>query len=154
MIGELIDTMANIEYGILIAIVLDAAMLFLLAASCAKKELNTLSYIIAVVLLVPLSFQMSWMISACEISRATSTLNSIVGAVSPTLSKYVQSATSHEIGWFIFRRVLWSVVFMAVGGVGIYITMDNKKRGGHRPPSGFRTERRYSSNTSSHHRRR
>ena len=128
MIGDLIDTMANIEYGILIAVGLDALILFLLAASCAKKKLTALSYIIALVLLVPLSFQMSRMLSAFEVSRAASTINNIVGVVSPQLSKYVTSATSHDIGWFIFRRVLWSVVFMAVGTILIWITMSPKRK--------------------------
>lgn len=148
VIGEFIDTMANIEYGILIAILIDAILLFGLASINSKNKLNILSYIIAVALLIPLTFQMSRLIGACYISDTASAINDIVGAVSPTLSKYVSSATSHDIGWFIFRRILWSVVFIGVAGFGIYMTMDKKHSRGHGIPSGIQTGRRYNSNTS------
>lgn len=127
--GEFIDTMANIEYGLLIAIVLDALLLVVIASVNNRKQLSVLSYIIAVALLVPLTFQMSRLIGACDISSASSTINNLVGIVSPTLSKYVASATSEEIGWFIFRRVMWSVLFIVVAGLGICKTMkSNRKR--------------------------
>lgn len=124
--GEFIDTMANIEYGLLIAIVLDALLLVVIASVNNRKQLSVLSYIIAVALLVPLTFQMSRLIGACDISSASSTINNLVGIVSPTLSKYVASATRDEIGWFIFRRVMWSVLFMLAAGIGICVTMEPK----------------------------
>lgn len=148
IIGEFIDTMANIEYGILIAIVIAAILLFSIASVNSKNKLNVLSYIIAAALLVPLTFQMSRLIGACQISDTASAINGIVGVVSPTLSKYVSSATSHDIGWFIFRRILWSVVFIGIAGFGIYITMDKKRSRSHGVPSGIQTGRRYNSNTS------
>ena len=148
VIGEFIDTMANIEYGILIAIVLDAILLFVIASVNTRNKLNVLSYIIAMALLVPLTFQMSRLIGACQISDTASAINEIVGAVSPTLSKYVSSATSHDIGWFVFRRILWSVVFIGIAGFCIYMTMDKKHSRNHGVPSGIQTGRRYSSNTS------
>lgn len=131
VIGEFIDTMANIEYGILIAIVIVAILLFVIVSINSRNKLNVLSYIIAAVLLIPLSFQMSRLVGACHISDTASAINDIVGAVSPTLSKYVSSATSHDIGWFIFRRILWSVVFIVAAGVGLFITMTPRRRKTH-----------------------
>lgn len=147
MIGEIINPMAYIEYGILAAIVLAGILLFALAALNNRKQLNAVSYIIALVLLAPLTFQMSRLIGACDISSAASTVNGFVSMVSPTLSKYISSVTTEQIGWYIFRRVLWSVLFMAIGGFCIYMTMDNKSRK-HGTPAGFQTGRRYTSATS------
>ena len=128
MIGDLIDTMANIEYGILIAIIIVALLLVVVAFINSSKKLSVLSYLIAAILLIPLTFQTSRLIGACYISDTASAVNDIVGVVSPTLSKYVSSVTSHDIGWFIFRRVMWSVMFIAVGGFGIFVTMARRKR--------------------------
>lgn len=148
VIGEFIDTMANIEYGILIAIVIVAILLFVIASINSKNKLNILSYIIAAALLMPLTFQMSRLIGVCHISDTASAINDIVGAVSPTLSKYVSSATCHDIGWFIFRRILWSVVFIGIAGFCIYMTMDKNRSKSHGIPNGIQTGRRYNSNTS------
>lgn len=126
--GILIDTMAYIEYGLLIAIVIDVALLFGIASANSKNKFSVLSYIIALALLVPLTFQMSRLIGACQVSDATTAINDIVGTVSPTLRKYVASVTDQNIGWFIFRRVLWSVLFVAAGGFGIYVTMTSTAR--------------------------
>ena len=128
MIGKIINPMAYIEYGILAAIVLAGILLFALAALNNRKQLNAVSYIITLVLLAPLTFQMSRLIGACDISSAASTVNGFVSMVSPTLSKYISSVTTDQIGWYIFRRVLWSVLFMAIGGVGIWVTMSPKRK--------------------------
>lgn len=141
----LIDTTANMEYGLLIAIVLDALLLFAIASSNSRKQLSVMSFIIAVVLLVPLSFQMSRLIGAHSISGTASTISVMVDTVSPTLGKYVESYSSHEIGWFIFRRVMWSVFFMAIAGFCIYVTMDVKR-------GRSQTGRRYNSTVSSRRR--
>ena len=148
LLGNAIDTMENIEYGILIAIVIDAILLVSIAASDSKKKLNALSYIIAIVLLVPLAYQMSRLIGACHVSETASAINGLVGAVSPTLSKYVSSATSESVGWFIFRRIMWSVLFSGVAGFCIYVTMDKKRTRSHGSPAGIQTGRRYTSTTS------
>ncbi len=126
--GILIDTLANLEYGLLIAIVIDVTLLFGIASANSKSKFSVLSYIIALVLLVPLTFQMSRLIGACQVSDATTAINDIVGTVSPTLEKYIASATDQDMGWFIFRRVLWSVLFVAAGGSAIFFTMTKKKR--------------------------
>ena len=147
MVYKLINPMDYIEYGILLAIVLAGVLLFALAALNSRKQLNAVSYIIALVLVIPLTFQMSRLVAACDISSTTSTINEVVNAVSPTLKKYVSSVTTDKIGWYIFRRVFWSVLFMAIGGFCIYITMDNKSRK-HGAPAGFQTGRRYTSTTS------
>lgn len=147
-IGDMIDTMENIEYGILIAIVIDVLLLLIIASINTKNKLSVLSYIIAGVLLVPLTFQMSRLIGACNISSTTSAINDIVGIVSPTLGKYVSSATKSDIGWFIFRRVMWSVLFIGIAGFCIYATMDMKRTRNHDIPIGVQTGRRYISNTS------
>lgn len=147
MISEIIKPAAYAEYGILAAIVLAAVLLVVLAAANSRKQLNVLSYLIALVLLVPLTYQMNRLIAACDLSSATSTVNNFVNAISPTLRKYVSSVTTREIGWYIFRRVLWSVLFMTISGFCIYMTMDNKSRK-HGAPAGFQTGRRYTSTTS------
>lgn len=143
----MIDTMAYIEYGILIAAVIVALLLFAIASLNSSKKLNVLSYIIAAVLLALLTFQMSRLVGACEVSSASNMVSDVVGMVSPTLSKYVSSYTSKEIGWFIFRRVLWSVIFSTIAGVGIYLTMDKNKSRSRGVPHGAQMGRRYTSPT-------
>ena len=128
MIGELINPMAYIEYGVLLAIVLAGVLLFALAALNSRKQLNAVSYIIAMVLLIPLTYQMTRLIAACDISSTASAVRNLVGAISPTLKSYVSSVTTDKIGWYIFRRVFWSVLFMAIGGIGIWITMSPKRK--------------------------
>ena len=132
--GDYIDTMANLEFGILIAIVVVALLMLSIAAICSNKKFNVISYIIAVLLLVPLSYQMSRLIGACQVSNDASVIEDIVGYVSPVLSRFIEADT-HEIGWFIFRRVLWSVLFITAAGVGICCTMDVKKRRTYRSDS-------------------
>lgn len=128
MIGEIIRPMAYVEYGILAAIVLAGILLFALAALNSRKQLNPVSYIIALILLVPLTYQMSRLIAACDISSAASTINDFIGSISPTLKKYTSAMTTDEIGWYIFRRAFWSVLFMAIGGFGIWITMSPRRK--------------------------
>lgn len=122
-IGDFINTMENIEYGILMAIILVAILLFSVTALNSKKALSICSYIIAVALVIPLAFQSSRLIAAFQISDTASTINGIVSAVSPTLGKYLSSATNSNIGWFIFRRILWMLVFLIFATVGIAATM-------------------------------
>lgn len=131
MFGEIIDTMANIEYGLLIAICIEVLMLFVVASIKTNSKLNVLSYIIAGILLVPLTYQMSRLVGVCNISNTASTINEIVGVVSPTLSKYVSSVAENNIGWFIFRRIMWSVLFIIIASLSIVSTMTmatHKKR--------------------------
>lgn len=140
---NMIDTMAYIEYGILIAGAIVALLLFALASLNSGKKLNVLSYIIAAVLLALLTFQMSRLVGACDASSASKMVSDVVGLVSPELSEYVSSYTSEELGWFIFRRVLWSVVFTAIAGTCIALTME-KQRSRHRGMThGAGTGRRY-----------
>ena len=145
LLENAIDTVANIEYGILIAIIIDALLLFIIASSDSKKKLNALSYIIALILLIPLTYQMSRLIGAYNVSEATSAINNIIGAVSPTLTKYVTSATEESIGLFIFRRVMWSLMFIGIAGFCIYATMDRKRTRARGNKIGTQTGRRYTS---------
>ena len=147
MIGKLINVMANIEYGILIAVVLDIILLVAIAVLNDKCRLNALSYIIAAIIVVPIALLMSQLIGACTFSNATAAIKNIVGAVSPTLSQYVPSASRHNMGWFIFFRIFWSLLCLVIGGCIIYITMD-KKKGRRIPSTGIQTGRRYTSNIS------
>lgn len=154
MIGKLINTTANIEYGLLIAIVLVALLLLGLCAINDRKQLNVLSFIIGAVLVALLTFQMSRMLGACTISSAISDATDLVGMFSPTVARYVARLDSGTVGWFIFRRVLWSVIWLAVGGTAIYITMDNKRRRSGFMPPGARTGSHGRQYTSSPRRRR
>lgn len=124
MIGDYIDTMANIEYGLMIAIFIVAILLLVIGSFNTKSKFSIISYVIAFVLLFPLTFQISRLIGALEISRSPDLLSDIVGIVSPTLSKYITSVTSHDIGWFIFRRVMWSIIFIILATIGIINTME------------------------------
>ena len=145
MLGEFVDVMANIEYGLFIAIGLDAVVLLVIAVINSNKKLNVISYTIAAVLLVLLTFQMSSMIGACKVSNTTSSINEIIGIVSPTLNKYVSSATRHELGWFIFRRIMWSLLFVVVASWGILATMDKKNTSARRVSDRRPKGRRYDS---------
>lgn len=148
MLGEFIDIMANIEFGLLIAICIDALLLFTIAAT-SNSKLNIMSYIIGIVLLALLTFQMSGLIGACKMSNTASGLNEIIGVVSPTLNKYVSSATNHEIGWFVFRRIVWSLLFIVAASLGIIATMDKKHNTTRRSAHERRpTSRRYDSTIS------
>lgn len=128
MINDIITPMIYIEYGILIAIVLVGVLLFLFAVLNSRKHLNAVSYIIALLLLIPLTFQMTRLIAVYDLSNAVSTINHFIGVASPSLRKYVSSVTSHEIGWYVFRRILWSVLFIAIGSIGIWVTMTPKRK--------------------------
>ncbi len=152
MFGEIIDTMANIEYGLLIAICIDVLMLFVVASIKTNSKLNVLSYIIAGILLVPLTYQMSRLVGVCNISNTASTINEIVGVVSPTLSKYVSSVAENNIGWFIFRRIMWSILLIGIAGFCIYVTMDKKRTRSHGLSNIPQTDRRYCSKTPRRHR--
>lgn len=143
MIGDLVSTVDNFEYGILIAIVIVALLLFSITFFNKKKKLNVLSFIIAAGLIALLTIQFSRLIGACALSNTTSTINNVIGVVSPTLGKYVTSGTSNEISWFIFRRIMWSVIFLIIGGGCIYITMDTQKSRNRSVPTGIQTSRRY-----------
>ncbi len=129
--GTFINTTEYIEYGILIAVVLSAAELVCIASMNAGKKLNPLAYIIAVALCALLTFQMSRLIGACYVNSAVNDVQSVVGMFSQTAANmlgHVVKYSTKEIGWFIFRRCLWSVLFMAVAGFVIYITMLPKSR--------------------------
>ena len=126
-----INTTDYLEYGILIAIALSAAELVCIAAMNGSKKLNPLSYIIAVALCAVLSFQMSRLISACCVSCAVNDAQTVVSLVSPTAANIVcevTKASTKGIGWFIFRRCLWSVLFMGVAGFVMNITMLPKSK--------------------------
>lgn len=147
MAYELIDTMSNIEYGLLIAILLVGLLLFLIASLNSQKNLNVLSYIIGSVLVALLTFQMSRLIGGYEIYRDMARLKNVVNSVSPTFGHVISSLTNEDVGWFIFRRVIWSLIFIIAGCLGIIFTMDNKKTRTHRAPVGVQTGRRYTSST-------
>ena len=121
--------MVNIGYGLLIAIVIVAILLCVLGTMKDRKQLGIISYLIAVLLVGLLTFQMSRLIGVCSLLNKTSELSNLVDTFSPVYGRYVLSATSHDIGWFIFRRIMWSVLFLGIGGFCIYTTMDpNSKR--------------------------
>lgn len=152
MLGKFVDVMANIEYGLLIAIGLETVILLTIAVINSEKKLNIISYIIAAILLILLTFQMSSLIGACKVSNTASGLNEIIGAVSPTLNKYVSSATQHEVGWFIFRRIMWSLLFAFIASWGIIVTMDKKKTSVRRVSERRPKSRRYDSGASRRYR--
>lgn len=119
--------MAYIEYGVLIAIVITALLLILVASANSNKKLNPLSYIIAIVLATLLTFQMSRLVCACCLDDAVSDVKNIVGMFSQTAANII-GYTTKDVGWFVFRRVMWSVLFCAIAGVGIYFTMETVAR--------------------------
>ena len=126
MLSTLINTTEYIEYGVLIAIILTVAELVCIATANANKKLNPLAYIIAVALCALLTFQMSRLIGACYVNSAVSDVQNVVGMFSQTAANMIGTVTrvsTKDIGWFIFRRCLWSVLFMAVAGFVMYITM-------------------------------
>lgn len=132
MIEELIDAMANIEGGILIAVVLDIILLVAIATLNDKCRLNALSYLIAVIIAVPMALLMSRLIGACTLSNATSgAVKEIIDTVSPALGQYVLSASRHKVGRFIFFRIFWSLLCLIIGGIGIWTTMSKKRKNNH-----------------------
>ncbi len=151
--GTLINTTEYIEYGILIAIVLSAAELVCIASMNTGKKLNPLAYIVALALCAILTFQMSRLIGACYVNSAVNDVQSIVGVFSQSAANmlgHVVKYSTKEIGWFIFRRCLWSVLFMAVAGVLMYITMEKPVKRSRDIPRRAQVGR----HTSSSHRRR
>ncbi len=125
---ELIKTSASIEYGILIAFAVAIVLLLTMSVLNSRKQLNALSYMIAALLMVPLTFQMSWLVGAYNVSHAASEITDLIGMFSPELQEYASSLTQQDVGWFVFRRIVWSVLFTAIAGVLIYITMDRKRQ--------------------------
>lgn len=124
MIEEIIDTMANIEYGILLAVIIVAILMFMLNAMNGNKSFSALSYIIGIVIVCLLSFQLSRLIGAMDIANAERSIARYVNMVSPTLENSILSAEKKEISWFIFRRIIWSVLFLGIGSYAIYATME------------------------------
>lgn len=154
--GTIINTTEYIEYGILIAVVLSALELVAVASLNGNKKLNPLAYIIAVALCALLTFQMSRLIGACYVNSAVNDVQSVVGMFSQTAANmlgHVVKYSAKEIGWFIFRRCLWSVLFMAVAGFLMYITMEKPVKRSRDIPRGAQTGRRYTSSLSSRRRR-
>lgn len=145
--GDYINTMAYIEYGVLIAIVITALLLILVASANSNKKLNPLSYIIAIVLATLLTFQMSRLVCACCLDDAVSDVKNIVGMFSQTAANII-GYTTKDVGWFVFRRVMWSVLFCAIAGVGIYFTMETVARNPRRRgrSSRRRSDRSYDDN--------
>ena len=127
MLTPFIDTMAYLEYGILVAVVITVIVLVIIRSMNDRKAFNALSYIIAAVLTAILSFQMSRLIGAYMLNDGATTIGKFVGMFDQTASQLIHYSTK-DVGWFIFRRILWSVIFIAVCGFGIYITMDKKKK--------------------------
>lgn len=123
MIGDFINTIDNLGYGALIAFVLDASLIVCIGLACGKKHFTIWSYFVAGLLLVPLTFQMSRLVGACNISLASSVINDIITSTAPVLNKYVCSATREDIGWFIIRRILWTTLFIAAAACLIAATM-------------------------------
>lgn len=144
IIGELINT-TNVEYGLLIAIVIDAIFLIIIASSNRMKKLNILSFIIAALLLIPLTFQMSHLIGAIKMSNTESFIDNVVYPISPSLKDYFSYGKGRLTGWFFFRRILWSVLFIITAGFCIYATMDKRRRRNHSTPGGIQTGRKYTS---------
>ena len=131
MLDTLINTTEYIEYGILIAIVLSVAELVFIALANSNKKLNPLAYVVAVALCALLSFQMSRLVGVFYVNSAMDDVQNVVGMFSPTAADVIDTVTqvsAKDIGWFIFRRCMWSVLFMAVAGVVMYITMLPKPR--------------------------
>ena len=145
--GDYINTMAYIEYGVLIAIVITALLLILVASANSNKKLNPLSYIIAIVLATLLTFQMSRLVCACCLDDAVSDVKNIVGMFSQTAANII-GYTTKDVGWFVFSRVMWSVLFCAIAGVGIYFTMETVARNPRRRgrSSRRRSDRSYDDN--------
>ena len=146
--GTLINTTAYIEYGILIAVVLSAAELVCIASLNGDKKLNPLAYIVALALCALLTFQMSRLVGACYVNSAVDDVRSVVGIFSQTAADmlgHVTKFSTREIAWFIFRRCLWSLLFMAVAGFVIYVTMEKPVRRSGERPRGAQVGRRTSS---------
>ncbi len=149
--GTLINTTEYIEYGILIAVVLSALELVAVASMNGSKKLNPLAYVIAVALCALLTFQMSRLVGACYVNSAVNDVQSVVGMFSKTAANMIGTVTkvsTKQIGWFIFRRCLWSVLFMGVAGFLMYITMEKPTKRSRDIPRGAQTGRRYTSSSS------
>lgn len=143
--GILIRTTEYIEYGILIAVVLSAAELVCIALANGGKKLNPLAYVVALALCALLTFQMSRLVGAFYVNSAVGDVQSVVGMFSQTAADMIGHATkftTKEIGWFVFRRCLWSALFMAVAGFLIFITMEKPMRHSNERPRGARVGRR------------
>lgn len=126
MMEDFFDRAANSEYGFILSVVVVAALMFGVYSLNGRKKFTAISYIIAVVLVALLSYQLSRLVGAFDYYGASSDIDDVIGAVSPSLRKYV--SVSHNIGWYIFRRIFWSVVFLAIGGFGILFTMETEAR--------------------------
>jgi Na+/melibiose symporter-like transporter len=150
MLDTLINTTEYIEYGILIAIVLSVAELVFIALTNGNKKLNPLAYVVAVALCALLSFQMSRLVGAFYVNSVMDDVQNVVGMFSPTAADVIDAVaqvSTKDIGWFIFRRCMWSVLFMAVAGVVMYVTMEKPVRKSRETPRAAQIGRRYTSST-------
>ena len=147
MIGDFLNTIDNLGYGFMLAIFIDLALMICIGIVYHRKQFSVWSYVIAALLLIPLSFHMSLLIGACFISPTTAVINDIITNTAPILSKYVCSATREDIGWFIFRRIAWSTLFITGAACLIVYTMksDTRRRLGYASARGERISSRRSS---------
>lgn len=134
--------------GILIALVLTVLLLFAIYSATNKKnqKFSLLSFIIAIPVLVLLSYQMSLLVGAITILNDSYDITSIVSLFSVDFAGMIDSEIESSLGWYIFRRSLWTILFLSIGGAGIVLTMDKKRSRSHNVPSGIQTGRRYTSN--------
>lgn len=135
MVNQLVNTSENLLSGMLLAIFLSGIVLLICAITNRRKKLHLLSFVFALLLCPGLSYQMSRMIGAWnlyDIACDAESVANTIGGFSSLLGDAVGNITrisKEEIGWFIFRRCMWSLGFMAVGFIAIYYTMKVKYRG-------------------------
>lgn len=128
-IKRIIELEQDWTIGLLIAILLVISLMIVIYSVRSKAKYTLLSYAIGIVLVIVLSFQMSYLVGAVKLLNNSYDISNFVSFFSSRLADSIDTITEKELGWYITRRVLWSLLFMALGGFFINFTMRVKRRG-------------------------
>ena len=184
ILNHFIDAYSSIWYGILVAVIVVAALFFIIAAmQGGNKRFSPLTYILGVALTAFLSFQFTFMIGAImfksDCNDITSIINDFVpnsaltngigeirsnlkqlakeepfiknfvdvdaiddslpdGAIGDAILNKVHS----YLNWYIFRRIMWSLLACGIAGFLMLYTMERIPQGRTRRTPGYRSSNR------------
>ena len=170
ILNHFIDAYSSIWYGILVAVIVVAALFFIIAAmQGGNKRFSPLTYILGVALTAFLSFQFTFMIGAIMFKSDCNDITSIINDFIPNSSltngigeirsnlkqlakeepfiknfidvdaiddslpdgaigDAILSKVHSYLNWYIFRRIMWSLVAMIIASFLLRFTLATKRR--------------------------
>lgn len=183
LLNYFIEAYSSIWYGIIAAVVIVAALFFVIASmQGGNKRFTPLSYILGIALGAFLTFQCASMIGAIMFKSDCYDTAAIVDDFTPNselrqdskdirkelrrmqndnpfIENFIDideidenlpdgaigtaalSKVHTYLNWYIFRRILWSLLACGIGVLAILYTMERTPRGRTRKTPGYRSSR-------------